>query len=69
MGSLAWLGYLSYTQVVESSNLSPSIIYFSVSFLAIQHYLAETAQNIVPMIQDMIDRAARLIINLAGHIL
>ena len=25
MGSLAWLGYLSYTQVVESSNLSPSI--------------------------------------------
>ena len=24
MGSLAWLGYLSYTQVVESSNLSPS---------------------------------------------
>ena len=26
MGSLAWLGYLSYTQVVESSNLSPSIL-------------------------------------------
>ena len=24
MGSLAWLGYLSHTQVVESSNLSPS---------------------------------------------
>jgi hypothetical protein len=39
MGSLAWLGYLSYTQVVESSNLSPSIIYCAESFLAI--YLAE----------------------------
>ena len=25
MGSLAWLGYLSHTQVVESSNLSSSI--------------------------------------------
>jgi hypothetical protein len=24
MGSLDWLGYLSHTQVVESSNLSPS---------------------------------------------
>jgi hypothetical protein len=26
MGSLAWLGYLFHTQVVESSNLSPSNI-------------------------------------------
>ncbi len=68
MGSLAWLGYLSYTQVVESSNLSPSIIYCSASFLAMHHDLAETAQNIVPMIQDMIDRTARLIINLAGYL-
>ena len=25
MGSLAWLRYLSHTQVIESSNLSPSI--------------------------------------------
>ena len=25
MGSLVWLGYLSHTQVVESSNLSSSI--------------------------------------------
>ena len=54
MGSLAWLGYLSYTQVVESSNLSPSIICCSASFLAIHHHhLAETPQNIVPTIQDM----------------
>jgi hypothetical protein len=29
MGSLAWLGYLSHTQVVESSNLSPST-YFDI---------------------------------------
>jgi hypothetical protein len=35
MGSLAWLGYLSYTQVVESSNLSPSIIYCPASLLEI----------------------------------
>ena len=26
MGGLAWTGYLSHTQVVESSNLSPSIL-------------------------------------------
>jgi hypothetical protein len=50
MGSLAWLGYLSYTQVVESSNLSPSIIYCSASFLAI--HLAETSQKIVSPIQN-----------------
>ena len=25
MGSLAWLRYLSHTQVIEGSNLSPSI--------------------------------------------
>ena len=25
MGGLAWTGYLSHTQVIESSNLSPSI--------------------------------------------
>ena len=31
MGSLAWLGYLSHTQVVESSNLSPSTCERSVS--------------------------------------
>jgi hypothetical protein len=49
MGSLAWLGYLSYTQVVESSNLSPSIIYCSASFLAI--HLAEMSQKIVHPIQ------------------
>jgi hypothetical protein len=36
--------------------------------LAMHHDLAETAQNIVPMIQDMIDRTARLIINLAGYL-
>ena len=51
MGSLAWLGYLSYTQVVESSNLSPSIIYYAESFLAI--YLAEKSQKIVHPIQDV----------------
>ena len=50
MGSLAWLGYLSHTQVVESSNLSPSIIYYAESFLAI--HLAETSQKIVHPIQD-----------------
>jgi hypothetical protein len=27
MGGLAWTGYLSHTQVVESSNLSPSILF------------------------------------------
>jgi hypothetical protein len=32
MGSLAWLGYLSHTQVVESSNLSPSIFDLSELF-------------------------------------
>jgi hypothetical protein len=26
MGGLAWLRYLSHTQVIESSNLSPSIL-------------------------------------------
>ena len=26
MGCLVWLGYLPYTQVVESSNLSPSTL-------------------------------------------
>ena len=26
MGSLAWLRYLSHTQVIEGSNLSPSIV-------------------------------------------
>jgi hypothetical protein len=29
MGSLAWLRYLSHTQVIESSNLSPSIKFSS----------------------------------------
>ena len=65
MGSLAWLGYLSYTQVVESSNLSPSTICCSASFLEIHHHhhLAETPQNIVHMIQDMnIELLACLII-------
>jgi hypothetical protein len=69
MGSLAWLGYLSYTQVVESSNLSPSIIYCSASFLAI--HLAETSQKIVFPIQDTkkeTERDARLIINLADYL-
>ena len=28
MGGLAWLGYLSHTQVVESSNLSPSTRFY-----------------------------------------
>lgn len=28
MGSLAWLRYLSHTQVIEGSNLSPSIVEF-----------------------------------------
>jgi hypothetical protein len=50
MGSLAWLGYLSYTQVVESSNLSPSIIYCSVSFLEMH---TRDAQKIMPTIQIM----------------
>ena len=32
MGSLVWSGYLSHTQVVESSNLSPSISIYHASF-------------------------------------
>jgi hypothetical protein len=28
MGGLVWLGYLSHTQVVEGSNLSPSIVIY-----------------------------------------
>ena len=47
MGSLAWLGYLSYTQVVESSNLSPSIIYYAESFLAISSS-REVPENSAP---------------------
>jgi hypothetical protein len=65
MGSLAWLGYLSYTQVVESSNLSPSIIYCSVSFL---RCIQETPQNMMPAIQNMNrEICSPNIINLAGY--
>ncbi len=65
MGSLAWLGYLSYTQVVESSNLSPSIIYCSVSFLEMH---TRDAQKMMPTIQNMNREICSLdIINLAGY--
>ena len=66
MGSLAWLGYLSYTQVVESSNLSPSIIYYSESFLAISSS-REVPENSAPDSRHE-ERDARLIINLADYL-
>jgi hypothetical protein len=59
MGSLAWLGYLSYTQVVESSNLSPSIIYRSASFL--EMHSRDAPIHDAHTIQDM-NGAARLIL-------
>jgi hypothetical protein len=65
MGSLAWLGYLSYTQVVESSNLSPSIIYCSVPFLAM--YSSDTSKH-DPHDSNMNREKCSLdIINLAGY--
>lgn len=65
MGSLAWLGYLSYTQVVESSNLSPSIIYCYASFLAMHSRVAPKHNA---TIQDMNRETLSLeIVNLAGY--
>jgi hypothetical protein len=64
MGSLAWLGYLSYTQVVESSNLSPSIIYRSASFL--EMHSRDVPENSVSHSKHE-ERDARLIIDLACY--
>jgi hypothetical protein len=62
MGSLAWLGYLSYTQVVESSNLSPSILstvlYILLAskstwlFLIQNNFWLHCHQDMVPRIHD-----------------
>jgi hypothetical protein len=41
MGSLAWLGYLSHTQVVESSNLSPSTYFVLNQLMLLESRLLE----------------------------
>ena len=51
MGSLAWLGYLSHTQVVESSNLSPSILSFDQNSKTALHFVFQFRVRSVSRLQ------------------